>query len=103
MRITLLAAVGAAVFLLAAHTPSGGQEKAPAVYPTAVFAFEERGAAVREYGAKVTDLLFAKLVARPELYLVDRADMKKTLEEQALNISGAVKPGEATRVGQLTG
>jgi TolB-like protein len=91
------------VVLVSLAVPSTGQEKAPPVYPTALFPFEERGAGVKDYGAKISDILFAKLVARPELYLVDRAELKKTLEEQALNISGAVKPGEATQVGQLTG
>jgi curli biogenesis system outer membrane secretion channel CsgG len=73
------------------------------VYPAALFAFEERGAGVRDYGAKVTDILFAKLAARPELFLVDRADLKKILAEAELNLSGAVKAGEATKIGQLTG
>ncbi len=35
--------------------------------------------------------------------MVDRTDMKKTLDEQALNLSGAVRADEATKVGQLTG
>jgi TolB-like protein len=68
-----------------------------------LFPFEERGGGVKDYGAKISDILFAKLVAKPDLFLVDRAELKKTLDEQALNISGAVKPGEATQVGQLTG
>ena len=78
-------------------------DKAPAVYPVAIFAFEERGAGTKDYGVKVADLLFARLVTKPELYLVDRADMKKVLDEQSLNLSGAVKADEATKVGQLTG
>jgi TolB-like protein len=73
------------------------------VYPTALLTFEERGANAAGYGAKVSDLLFARLAAKPDLYLVDRAELKTVLEEQALNLSGAVKAGEATRVGQLTG
>lgn len=87
---------------------SGAQEKEkekkiPTVYPAALFAFEERGAAVKDFGVKTMDLLFAKLAANPDLYLVDRADLKKTLQELELNLSGAVKTGEANRVGQLTG
>jgi TolB-like protein len=78
-------------------------DNAPAVYPTALLTFEERGANAAGYGAKVSDLLFARLAAKPDLYLVDRAELKTVLEEQALNLSGAVKAGEATRVGQLTG
>lgn len=92
-----------AALLVMLSTRAPAQEKAPSVYPLALFLFEERGAGVKDYGPKVTDLLFAQLAVRPELYLVDRADLKKTLEEQALNLSGLVKPGEETRVGQLTG
>jgi hypothetical protein len=80
------------------------QDKAPGVlYPTALFPFEERGAGVKDYGAKVMDLLFARLATKPEIYLVDRADLKKTLQELELNLSGAVKASEATKIGQLTG
>ena len=43
---------------------------------TAIFAFEERGAGVKDYGAKVSDA-FAKLATNPDLYLVDRQDLKK--------------------------
>jgi TolB-like protein len=78
-------------------------DKKPAVVAAALFPFEERGAGVKDLGAKVTDLLFAKLAARPELFLVDRADLKKTLAEQELNLSGAVRADQATKVGQLTG
>lgn len=77
--------------------------EAPAVYPTAIFAFQERGEGVKGYGDKVSDILFARLVAKPELILVDRADLKKTLDEHELNLSGIVTPGQAVQVGQLTG
>ena len=76
---------------------------APAVYPTAIFAFEERGAGVKDFGAKVSDILFAKMVADPNLYLVDRQDLKKTLDEHELNLSGMVTPDQAVKVGKLTG
>jgi len=74
-----------------------------AVYPTAIFAFEERGSGVKDYGAKVSDILFAKLVADPNLVLVDRQDLKKTLDEHELNLSGMVTPDQAVKVGKLTG
>jgi hypothetical protein len=88
-----------------ADEPSGDEAdaNAPVVYPTALLPFEERGANATGYGAKVSDLLFARLAARPDLVLVDRADLKKVLDEQELSLSGAVKPGAETRVGQLTG
>ena len=75
----------------------------PAVYPTAIFAFEERGAGVKDFGAKVSDILFAKMVADPNLFLVDRQDLKKTLDEHELNLSGMVTPDQAVKVGKLTG
>src|SRR5438128_116981 len=89
----------AAVFLLVAVMPSTADEKAnkkdqdkeanvPVVYPAAIFAFEERGAGAKEMGAKVSDILFAKLVDRDELHLVDREELKKTLAELELNLSG---------------
>lgn len=80
------------------------KDKAEApVYPVAIFPFQERGRDVSELGNQVTDLLFANLVAEPEMYLVDREDMKKILDEQELNLSGLVNPATAARVGHLTG
>jgi TolB-like protein len=74
----------------------------PRAFPTAVFAFEERAGA-KDYAAKVNDLFFAKMAAKPDLVLVDRGDLKKALDEQALNLSGTVERAAAVRVGQLTG
>jgi hypothetical protein len=71
------------------------------VYPAALFPFEDRGG--RDLGGKVTDLLHARLAAAPGLLLVDRADLKKVLQELELNTSGAVQADEANRVGQFTG
>ncbi|MCX6993181.1 MAG: hypothetical protein NT011_08585 [Kiritimatiellaeota bacterium] len=78
-------------------------DKAPVVYPTAIFAFQERGSGVKDYGAKAADILFAKLVADPALFLVDRADLQKTLQEHELNLSGIVSPDQAIQIGKLTG
>ncbi len=72
-------------------------------YPTAIFAFEERGSGVKDYGRKVSDILFASLAADPNLTLVDRDDMNKTLAEHELNLSGMVTPDQAVQVGKLTG
>ncbi len=79
------------------------QEKTLDVYPTAIFAFAERGAGVKGYGEKVSDILFASLVVNPNLMLVDREEMNKILSEQALNLSGMVTPDQAVQVGRLTG
>ncbi len=95
--------IAASALVLSLATVAAAKDKSPGVYPLALLNFEERGLGAKDMGAKVADLLFARLAVRPELYLVDRADIKKTLEEQALNITGAVKSDEATKVGQLTG
>jgi hypothetical protein len=102
----LRSAALAAALLASVAAPCLAQDKAkdaPAVHPTAIFPLEERGTGLKGYGAKVSDILFATLVAEPDLYLVDRAELGKVIAEQGLNLSGAVKPGEAARVGQLTG
>ena len=89
----------AAAVVWTAAAAMAGEE----VYPAAVLPFQERGAGVKDYGQKVSDLLFAKLAVRPELMLVERAELQKILDEHELNLSGAVTPGQATQVGQLTG
>lgn len=87
----------------AEEQPKAQMDKTTAVYPTAIFAFQERGSGVKDYGAKAADILFASLVANPALYLVDRADLQKTLQEHELNLSGIVSPDQAVQIGKLTG
>lgn len=79
------------------------EKKEKPILPMAVLSFEERGAGAKDLASKVVDLLFAKLAVRPDLYLVDRTDLKKILDEQSLSLTGVVKPEEAVKVGQLTG
>ncbi len=74
-----------------------------AVYPTAILPFHERGEGVKGYGNTASDILFASLVANPDLLLVDREEINKTLEEQEMNLSGMVSPGDAVKVGGLIG
>ena len=71
--------------------------------PAAILAFSERGAGVRGYAEKVADLLFAKLSTDPDLWLVDRQDLDKTLGEHELSASGMVNPAQAVKIGSLTG
>ena len=93
----------AGLVLLASSLSALAKDKAPTVYPVALLPFQERGTEVKGYGNKVTDLMFANLAANPDLYLVEREDLQKVLDELKLNLSGLVKPGEAVQVGQLTG
>ena len=106
-KISLIMMVGVLVGSLsglwAADKPAAEAVVTPAIYPTAIFAFEERGEGVKDMGAKVSDILFAKMVVDPNLYLVDRQDLKKTLNEHELNLSGMVTPDQAVKVGKLTG
>ncbi|WP_182868404.1 CsgG/HfaB family protein [Rhodopirellula sp. JC639] len=75
----------------------------PAVYPMAVFPFQQRGPGNSDLGEQVTMLLTAHLLERPDLYLVEREGLAKIIDEQELNLSGMVDPDSATRIGQLTG
>jgi TolB-like protein len=107
-RAWFLALVTASAVALVGGSPAvaAGQEKKDdkkddkVAHPVAILGFEERGA--KDMGAKVADLLFAKLAAK-DVFLVERTDMKKVLDEQQLNLTGAVKADEAVKVGQLTG
>lgn len=107
MKTDLLRGAAATMILVVLWLPASSddkaQPKAGTVYPTAILSFEERGSGVKDHGAKVGDILFAKLGANADLHLVDRDDLKKILQEQELNVSGLVKAEEATAVGRLTG
>ncbi|MBI1853111.1 MAG: hypothetical protein HYR85_22470 [Planctomycetes bacterium] len=73
------------------------------VLPVALLPFQEKGEVEKGSAAKVDQLLFASLAADSSLYLVDRADLAKTLDEHQLNLSGIVSPETSVQVGQLTG
>lgn len=102
MKTFLLPALVAGM-MMGSAAPVAVAEDGSSVYPTAIFAFSERGSGVQGSGAKISDILFGELVVNPELILVDREDMKKILAEHELNLSGLVSPGQAIQVGQLTG
>lgn len=74
-----------------------------AVLPIAILPFQERGADVEDLGAKVSDLLFANLVSREDVYLVERQDLAKILQEQELTAAGLVDPKQSVALGRLTG
>jgi hypothetical protein len=99
MTVLALGLIGQAGLQAANDVPAAGRK----VVPAAIFAFEERGAGVKDYGQKVSDILFASLVVDPNLVLVDRAELTRILDELSLNLSGAVTPSQAVKVGQLTG
>lgn len=96
-KLTLLAAL-CGVFILTSATALVADP-----VPTAILNFNERGATVRGYADKISDLLFAYLVVADDLWLVDRQDLHKTLAEQELSASGLVNPTQAVQIGALTG
>lgn len=101
-RMTAIIAATVVLFS-SASMPSAVAADEDAVYPAAILAFQERGRGVEGHGQKVQDILFANLAVNPQLYLVEREDLDKILDETTLNLSGMVKPDQATRIGQLTG
>ena len=108
MKRTVMLCLFASLFLglalpVIAAEPAKDPAPPPAVYPAAIFAFQERGTDVKEFGGKIADLLNALLSANPDMLIVDRAEMAKMLTEQEINAAGLAKPEEATKIGQLTG
>lgn len=73
------------------------------VYPVAILPFSERGTGVKSQGNQASDLLFAGMVENPNLWLVEREEMKKMMDEAELTLSGMVSPNQAIQIGQLTG
>jgi TolB-like protein len=104
MRTCSFHSVLTGLVLLALSCPAlAAADKAPPVYPVALLPFQERGTEVKGFGGKVTDLLFAGLVANPDLFLVEREDLQKVLDELKLSRTGLIRSEQATAVGQLTG
>ncbi|HVU09534.1 MAG TPA: CsgG/HfaB family protein [Verrucomicrobiae bacterium] len=54
-------------------------------------------------GKDATSLLTADLSADPRFNFVDRGQLQKVLDEEALGASGIVTPDSAAKIGQLTG
>lgn len=101
-RVALTTAVLLMIGSMAFAQEDGPQEST-GVTPMALLPFQERGREARDLGAQVTDLLFAELATHSDLFLVEREDINKLLEEETLNLAGLVDPNQATQVGHLTG
>jgi TolB-like protein len=103
LKWSRMAAVSAIAALMLLPAPLRAQDAKHDIVPVAVFPFAERGNDVKDLGRQVADLMFANLVADPDIYLVERDDIKKVFDELELNASGIVRPDQAAVVGQLTG
>src|SRR5262245_31643271 len=86
--------------LLAATISASADPSPPSI---AIFDFESKEEAVKDFGTKVATLLNAHLSTDPNLILVERAELEKTLGEQELGLSGTVSSETAAKVGHLTG
>ena len=102
---TIAAGIAIAVLTFASTASAHANQAQPPLieHPVAILAFRERGDEVHGMGAQTADLLFAHLVTRPSLLLVERDELAKSLAELELNLSGIVQPSKAAQVGQLTG
>ncbi len=102
MTIVLVALAGFAV-IAQENAEQKSVEADSEIYTVAVLPFNESGAGVQDNGKQISNLLFAKLVSHPNLWFVEREALDKIIEEAELNISGAVNPAQAIKIGQLSG
>lgn len=84
-------------------SPEKQQSLTPNVYPTAIFTFAERGPGAKDLGGKAGDILFALLAKNPSVFLVDRSELNKTLQEHEINLFGVVTPDQAIQIGKIIG
>jgi hypothetical protein len=97
MRIKLITFFAA--LLVAALARADGQSPVT----VAVYDFTPTGTPVRDDGPKITALVTAELSSQPGLAMIERAQLTKALNEQALGLSGMVNSDVAAKIGQMTG
>ena len=93
LNLGLLTALTAS--LLAAETP-------PAALSVAVYDFKGKGPAA-SFGNNVTALVTANLTTESNIIMLERAELKKALSEQAFGVSGLVSADAAAKIGAMTG
>ena len=69
----------------------------------AILDFKEATPELSGVGASVSALLQTRLSVESSAVLVERAELNEIFSEQELTLSNVVTPGQAARVGQLTG
>ena len=79
------------------------EEKDDKLLTVAVLNFETKGKNVADLGEKIADLLTVFLSQEEQMQLVERAKIKKILEELKLSATGIVDPNNAVRIGGLLG
>lgn len=76
---------------------------APGPLTLTVYDFTDTDRNAGNYGAKVTALLTSDLNTETNLVMLERADLRKVLGEQATGLSGLVNSDTAAKIGRLTG
>lgn len=79
------------------------QAEGPPPLTAAVLDFKEAGDELAGTGVSISALLQVRLGSDSESPLVERAELKEVLREQELVLTDSVSPGQAARLGQLTG
>ena len=77
-------------------------EEAPPL-SAAVLDFKDGSEDLAGTGASISALLQVKLTKESDSPLVERAELKEVISEHELTLTDSVTPGQAAKVGQLTG
>ena len=86
---------------LSAGPPCRAEDAVP--LSAAVLDFKDGTEDLAGVGASVAALLQAKLSTDSDAILVERTELKEIFSEQELTLTDSVTPGQAAKVGQLTG
>jgi TolB-like protein len=90
--------------LLAVSAGSAVAADKPQPPPTvAVYDFTDVDAREGHYGDKITTLVTADLTTETNFVMLERAELKRALGEQAFGASGMVSSDAASKIGQITG
>jgi TolB-like protein len=84
-------------------TAVGAEPQAGERYAVAILNFETGSKEISSFGEIVPDLLAVNLAGNQSLQLVERAGIKKLLEEMGLGKTGLVDEQTSARIGKLTG
>ncbi|OGV47223.1 MAG: hypothetical protein A2017_10825 [Lentisphaerae bacterium GWF2_44_16] len=102
-RIIAVLCIMAGFIIIGQVNAQNNASAGPVAYTTAILPFNESGEGVKNQGEQIAVMLFAKLMENPELFIVDRADIDKTLKEANLNLSGLVSQDKAIELGKWIG
>ena len=100
MKTPILSLIALTLLIVAGATAAENAQLPPTV---AVYDFTDADAREGHYAGKITTLVTADLTAETNIVMLERADLKKALSEQAFGASGMVSADAASKIGQITG